>query len=156
MFKMFKKKEKSIHAFGTGIVRSLEDVPDEVFSAKMMGDGYALELTEGSIYAPIDGELVAVFPTGHAFGIKTKDGIEFLIHIGIDTVELEGKGFDIKVKQGDMVKQGDLLVEVDLDYLKSQNKNSISPIILLSGETINLLLKDQEVTKEDKDIFEVV
>lgn len=156
MFKKFKKKNQSIHAFGSGTVKSLSSVPDEVFAKKMMGDGYALELSEGSIYAPVSGELTAVFPTGHAFGIKTKAGIEVLIHIGIDTVELGGEGFDVKVKQGQKVNQGDLLVEVDLDYLRSQNKPTITPMILTSGESIKLLLEDQVVSKDNTNIFEII
>ena len=93
----FKRKKKitdeSYGAFGTGTVLSLEQVPDPVFAQKMMGDGYAIELTDGTIVAPSEGEVTVVFPTGHAYGIVREDGVEILVHLGIDTVQLEGKGF---------------------------------------------------------------
>ena len=106
MFDFLKKKEEDIqyNSFGKGMVKDLSEVPDPVFAEKMMGDGYALDLANGEIYAPMDGKLVSVFPTGHAFGIKNGD-IEVLLHIGIDTVALEGKGFDVKVKQDQKVKK---------------------------------------------------
>ena len=134
------------------MVKDLSEVPDPVFAEKMMGDGYALDLANGEIYAPMDGKLVSVFPTGHAFGIKNSD-IEVLLHIGIDTVALEGKGFDVKVKQDQKVKKGDLLAIVDLEYIKSQNKETISPMIFTSGEEIEVLKVGQEVDKDSTDIF---
>ena len=78
-----------------------------------------MDLTDGEIGAPFDGEVTAAFPTGHAFGLKRKDGLECLIHVGMDTVQLNGKGFDVKVKQGQMVKKGDALVVVDLDEVRA-------------------------------------
>lgn len=158
MFNFLKKKEepKTFHSFGAGLVVPLEDVPDPVFSEKMMGDGYAIELSDGKITAPISGELTAVFPTGHAFGIMTNDGIEILIHIGIDTIELNGKGFELKVKQEEKVKQGDVLVEIDIDYIKSKDKSLISPIVFTSGEKINILKQNEVVKNDTLDIFEFV
>ncbi|EFY08313.1 PTS glucose transporter subunit IIA [Erysipelothrix rhusiopathiae] len=145
MFERFKKKEEVMKPFGTGIARSLTAVPDQVFSQKMMGDGYALELTEGTITAPVSGEVTMIFPTGHAFGITTDAGLELLIHIGIDTVELKGEGFDAVVKQGDKVKQGDVLTHVDLEFIKAQGKSLISPFIFTSGQSIVLHKEDEMV-----------
>lgn len=96
----------------------LEDVKDEVFSKKMMGDGVAFELKEGVIYAPCNGKLEAVFETGHAFGLIMENGVNVLIHIGIDTVKNKGVGFQTLVTQGEYVKAGDALVTVDLKQLR--------------------------------------
>ena len=99
----FKKKAKNEEFLSPmkGIVRELSDVPDQVFSEKVMGDGFAIEPTSGKVAAPISAKVAAAFPTGHAFGLKASDGTEILIHIGIDTVQLNGEGFDVKVKAGD-------------------------------------------------------
>lgn len=97
-----------------GKIIALEEVPDKTFSQKLLGDGFAIDITDGKIIAPISGKLETVFPSGHAFGIKGANG-EVLLHIGIDTVSLNGEGFDVKVKQGDFVKQGDVLVNVDVE-----------------------------------------
>lgn len=78
----------------------VDQVEDETFASKILGDGFAVELTDGEVIAPFDGEVTAAFPTGHAYGLKREDGLECLIHIGLDTVELNGSGFDVKVKQG--------------------------------------------------------
>ena len=156
MFKFLKKKDgkDTFNAFAKGTVKKLDAVPDPVFAQKMMGDGYAIELKEGKIYAPVDGDVTLVFPTGHAFGITSDRGVEILIHIGIDTVELEGEGFNSKVKQGDRVKQGDLLTEIDLDFIKSKGKATITPMIFTSGNEINLLMENEEVDKNTENLFE--
>lgn len=101
----------------TGKIIPVDQVEDETFASKILGDGFAVELTDGEVIAPFDGEVTAAFPTGHAYGLKREDGLECLIHIGLDTVELNGSGFDVKVKQGDQVKQGQVLVKVDLDQV---------------------------------------
>lgn len=117
MFSLFGKKSKEgendIVSIAKGRMFPLEEVKDEVFSKKMMGEGAAFELGEDQVCAPASGELTALFPTGHAFGIRRKDGVELLVHIGIDTVELSGEGFTIQAKQGDKVKAGDPIVKVD-------------------------------------------
>ena len=96
----------------TGKIIPVDQVEDETFASKILGDGFAVELTDGEVIAPFDGEVTAAFPTGHAYGLKREDGLECLIHIGLDTVELNGSGFDVKVKQGDQVKQGQVLVKI--------------------------------------------
>lgn len=103
-----------------GTVISLSKVKDEVFASGALGNGVGILPEEGKIYAPVDGKAEAVFPTGHAIGIRDRNGLEFLIHIGINTVKLEGKGFKAHVKQGDQVKKGDLLVEFDIDLIEGE------------------------------------
>jgi glucose-specific phosphotransferase system IIA component len=113
-----------------------------------MGDGIAINPRSGKIYAPYSGEITVAFPTGHAYGMKTAGGKEVLIHIGMDTVELNGKGFKPAVKQGDKVRQGDLLTEIDLDYIRSQGKPVITPVIFTDGTAVELLKKGEVQAKE--------
>ncbi len=155
----FKKKANNEEFLSPmkGIVRELVDVPDQVFSEKVMGDGFAIEPTGGKVVAPISAKVAAAFPTGHVFGLKASDGTEILIHIGIDTVQLNGEGFDVKVKTGDDVKQGDTLAEIDLDVIKAAGKSVISPIIFTDGKTVEVRKKNREVSLLEKrivDIFE--
>ena len=97
-----KKKEEFVSPM-TGILLPIEQCPDPVFAGKIMGDGFAIELTGAEVTAPVSGTIATAFPTGHAYGINPEDGKEILIHIGMDTVALNGQGFDVKVKQGDTV-----------------------------------------------------
>lgn len=106
-----------------GCVVAIEEVNDEAFASKAMGDGVGIIPIDGKVYAPCDGTASVVFPTGHALGISV-NGVDVLIHIGIDTVELDGKGFETHVKQGDTVKQGDLLVSFDKDFIEAQGYDS--------------------------------
>lgn len=115
-----------------GKIIALEEVPDKTFSQKLLGDGFAIDITDGKIIAPISGKLETVFPSGHAFGIKGANG-EVLLHIGIDTVSLNGEGFDVKVKQGDFVKQGDVLVNVDLDKIHQLGKSTLTMVLFTEG-----------------------
>lgn len=131
MFWFSKKKKKvSILAPISGEIVPLENIPDEVFSSKMVGDGIGIRPTDGIIVAPMDGVIAQLFPTLHAILIQSKDGIEMLIHIGIDTVNLKGQGFESFVSKGDNVHLGDKLLKVDLDYINSKAKSLISPIII--------------------------
>ena len=132
----------------SGRVMPVTETSDQVFSSKAMGDGIAIDPAEGKIYAPYSGEITVAFPTGHAYGIKAANGKEVLIHIGMDTVELEGKGFTAHVKQGDIVKQGDLLTDVDLDYIRSQGKPVITPVIFTDGSAVELLKAGEATAKE--------
>ncbi|WP_425380708.1 PTS sugar transporter subunit IIA [Spiroplasma endosymbiont of Stenodema calcarata] len=143
---LFSKKTKELEIIAPvdGEIIALDQVEDEVFSQKMLGDGIAIKPTAGNFVAPIAGKLVTVFPTGHAYGIKSIHGIEMLLHIGMDTVSLNGKGFNIKVKQDDNIKQGDLLCEVDLAVLKAEKVPSLdTPIVFtpetMSGKTITIV-----------------
>lgn len=111
----------------------LEEVNDEVFSRKMMGDGAAFELYEDQVCAPVSGELVAMFPTGHAFGIRRDDGVEILVHIGIDTVKLEGSGFNVVLQQGARVQAGQPVVRVDREYVKRQGYDLSTMLIVTNA-----------------------
>lgn len=131
------KPSISIIAPLTGRVIMLDKVPDQVFSEKMMGDGAAIEAEENTAVAPVSGKLVVLFPGGHAFGIRTKEGIEVLVHIGLNTVELGGEGFIIHKKQDDMVMAGELIVTFDPVLCKKKQKSLISPVIITNMEKIS-------------------
>ncbi len=133
MFSLFKKKEKEevytntttanddeIVALANGVLIPIEKVNDPTFAEKMMGDGIAFDLDDGLVVSPCNGSLDVAFPTGHAFGITRNDGVEVLIHIGINTVNENGKGFTVLAKQGDKIKAGDPLVKVDLKALSGK------------------------------------
>jgi PTS system trehalose-specific IIC component len=137
-----------------GRVMPVSEVEDQVFASKAMGDGIAIDPAEGKIYAPFSGEITVAFPTGHAYGIKAANGKEVLIHIGMDTVELNGKGFTPHVKQGDIVRQGDLLTDVDLDYIRSQGKPVITPVIFTDGTPVEVL-KTGDVAACEKGIIKL-
>ncbi|MBE6129010.1 MAG: PTS trehalose transporter subunit IIBC [Erysipelotrichaceae bacterium] len=138
----------------SGTVMSVSEVDDQVFASKAMGDGIAIDPAEGKVYAPFSGEITVAFPTGHAYGLKAANGKEVLIHIGMDTVELDGKGFTPHVKQGDIVNQGDLLTDVDLDYIRSQGKPVVTPVIFTDGTAVELLKKGA-VSAKDTDIVKL-
>lgn len=138
-FKENKIKEEIILTPIEGEVVELDKVPDEVFSQKMLGDGFAVKIKGDKIYAPIEGEISVLFPTKHAIAITTNSGLEILIHVGIDTVELQGEGFISHVKQGDIVKKGDLLLSVDKDFIKNKGKSLITPVIVTNMEKVESL-----------------
>ena len=142
------EKNEDFAAVAYGTIMPVTEVEDQVFASKAMGDGIAIDPKNGKIYAPYSGEITVAFPTGHAYGMKTAGGKEVLIHIGMDTVELNGKGFKPAVKQGDKVRQGDLLTEIDLDYIRSQGKPVITPVIFTDGTAVELLKKGEVQAKE--------
>ncbi|KGX84482.1 glucose-specific PTS transporter subunit IIBC [Pontibacillus marinus] len=112
-----------------GTIMPITEVPDQVFSGKMMGDGFAIEPEDGKIVSPVNGKVLNVFPTKHAIGLVDEQGTEILIHFGIDTVKLNGEGFTAKIAEGDEVKQGQTLMEVDLDYVKENAPSVVTPIV---------------------------
>ena len=116
------EKEKSINLYKVvkGEILPLENVADDVFSSKMMGNGFAVKPENGKIFAPASGKIITVAATKHAIGMKTNDGIELLIHLGIDSVSLNGKGFNILVNEGDSVTPKTNIAQVDLGYLKKK------------------------------------
>ncbi|MGL4914094.1 MAG: glucose-specific PTS transporter subunit IIBC [Romboutsia sp.] len=117
-----------------GELMDISEVPDEVFSTKLMGDGFAIKSNDGEIYAPVSGTVGVIFPTKHAIIIESEAGREVLIHLGIETVKLEGKGFDVFVKVGQKVKAGDKLVKMDLDYISKNATSTISPVVFTNLE----------------------
>lgn len=129
---------------------SLEEVPDQVFSGKMMGDGLAIKPSEGIVRAPFDGEVVTDFPTKHALGLTNAGGLEVLVHIGLDTVNLKGEGFKLHVSTGDTFNKGDVLMEFDLDYIREHAKSAITPIIITGPANIEIAAANTgEVDNDD-------
>lgn len=133
-----------VHAPLTGEVTPLSEVPDQVFSEKMMGDGIAIKPSQGEVRAPFNGKVQMIFPTKHAIGLVSDSGLELLIHIGLDTVKLNGEGFTLHVEEGQEVKQGDLLINFDLDYIRNHAKSDITPIFVTQGNITNLDFKQGE------------
>ena len=116
----------------TGTVHPITEAPDEAFASKMMGDGFFIYPTKGEVLAPADGEVVFVFDTKHAIGMKSADGMEYLLHIGVDTVALGGQGFEVFVESGQQVKKGDKLMEFDIDYIR-ENAKSDACLVIFTG-----------------------
>lgn len=142
MFGFFKKKEVEIISPLQGEVIDISQVEDQVFSQKMLGDGVAIKPTSDLVVAPCDGKIMQVFPTNHAIGIQSKDGLEILIHIGLDTVELKGQGFTRMIEEGDKVKAGDPLVKLDLDFLAEHAKSVVTPVVITNGDAVEDLNKN--------------
>ncbi|MCI5952780.1 MAG: PTS transporter subunit IIBC [Anaerostipes sp.] len=143
-------KERKILAPVKGKVIPLEQVPDEVFAQKVLGDGVGIIPEEGKIYSPVDGKITTITDTLHAYGFETEDGIQMIVHFGLETVSLKGKGFTSKVKVGQKVKAGDLIAEVDLEYLKKQNVETITPVIVCSGiNTEDMIFEYGEIGAKD-------
>ena len=133
MFGLFKKEEFKIVVPVDGMLIPLHEVPDQMFSQKLMGDGFAV-IPEGNIIvAPLSGVAESVFPTGHAVGIKTKDGIECIVHIGLDTVELNGEGFKPLIKQGTKIKAGDPMIEIDRELISSKGYSVTTMVVFPLG-----------------------
>ncbi|GGP13868.1 PTS transporter subunit IIABC [Oceanobacillus neutriphilus] len=129
-----------IAAPATGKIIKIDEVPDQVFSTRAMGDGFAIELQDSLIYAPVSGEIVGVFPTKHAISIVDNFGNEVLVHIGLDTVNLEGEGFRLLVEEGDVINQNDLIAEINAEQIRNKGYSLITPIIF---------------TNLDKEMYEV-
>lgn len=129
-----KKKSEVIASPFTGEVIALEKVEDEAFASGVLGGGLAVIPSEGKVFAPVDGVIETFFPTGHAMGLLSADGVEILIHVGMDTVKLNGEGFCAKAKQGDQVKKGDLLLEFDIDKIKAAGYSTVSPVIVTNSD----------------------
>ncbi|KOS23684.1 PTS glucose transporter subunit IIA [Bacillus anthracis] len=129
-----KTNEETIVAPLTGAVKNIEEVPDPVFAGRMMGDGFAIDPTEGVVVSPVDGEIVHLFPTKHAIGIQSEGGTEILIHFGFDTVKLDGEGFEAHVSEGQAVKAGDKLISFDLELIREKAKSTITPIVITNTD----------------------
>lgn len=129
-----KTNEETIVAPLTGAVKNIEEVPDPVFAGRMMGEGVAIDPTEGLVVSPVDGEIVQLFHTKHAVGIKAKNGTEILIHVGLETVKMEGEGFEAHVSEGQAVKAGDKLISFDLGLIREKAKSTITPIVITNTD----------------------
>lgn len=132
MFNLFKKKDLTLKIVapckGTSV--SLKEVPDPTFAEEMIGKGAAIQPEDNIICSPVDGQVTMIFPTGHAIGLTSKDGVEVLVHIGLDTVNMKGEGFEVFVKEGAMVKTGDSLIKVDLEKIKAAGYDTIIPVVI--------------------------
>lgn len=142
---LFSKKVKEVKEIKLvmpieGEITELSNVPDPVFAEKMMGDGFAIIPANGKVFAPCDGVVGSLFPTGHAIGLVIEEGIEILMHFGLETVTLQGEGFTPMVKQGDTVKAGDLLIDVDLEAVAPKVPSTITPVIFtdIKGKTFDV------------------
>jgi len=151
MFNFIKKKNEELYSIANGEVISITKVNDKLFAKKLLGDGVAFLLSDGKIYSPCDAEVIMIAKTKHAIGLRTKNGSELLIHIGLDTVNLNGEGFSVFVKTGDKVKQGTKLVEVNLEFMNSKKIDLTTPIILTNGDkySLNILKSNQKVGLND-------
>lgn len=132
----FKGVTDEVHSVADGQVIKIEDVKDPVFSQKMMGDGFAVEPENGKIVSPVAGKVTSIFPTKHALGLVTDNGLEVLVHIGLDTVSLEGKPFDVKVTEGQTVAAGDLLVEANLDAIREAGRETSTVVVFTNADAI--------------------
>ena len=131
----------TLAADAKGTVVAMENIPDEVFAQGILGTCCGIEPTEGKVFAPVDGEITQAPDSGHALGIMGVGGVEVLIHVGVDTVEMKGDGFSPKVKEGDKVKKGDLLLEMDLDKIAAAGH----PAVVITVVTNTDDFKDVEV-----------
>ncbi len=153
MFGIFKNKQEGnnleflIPVDGTII--DLQQVEDPVFSQKMMGDGFAIIPQSNDFYAPISGEVISLFP--HAIGIRNDEGLEVLVHIGIDSVKLDGQGFNLHVKQGDKVHAGDLVISADINYLKDHIPSITTPVIFTNLNNHTFRVNKKEVKAKEND-----
>ncbi|WP_442597705.1 glucose-specific PTS transporter subunit IIBC [Neobacillus sp. D3-1R] len=151
-------KEEAFISPIAGEIKPITDVPDQVFSGKMMGDGFAIVPSEGMIVSPVNGKVINLFPTKHALGLLSDDGREILIHVGIDTVKLKGEGFETLVSENDRVEAGQPLLKVDLEYIKANAPSIITPIVFTNlgqGESIQIKKPGQVALKEEN-VIEIV
>ncbi|MEY8353489.1 glucose PTS transporter subunit IIA [Lachnospiraceae bacterium 54-53] len=149
-------KDTAIAAVADARVFPLEEVKDEVFSQKMMGDGVAFELKDDLVCAPVGGELTALFPTGHAFGIRRDDGVEVLVHIGIDTVKLAGKGFTAVAEQGKRIGAGEPVVKVDRDMIQSEGYDLATILIITNANGKDIRFGNMSDVKRGDNIGEII
>ncbi|MGY0395622.1 MULTISPECIES: PTS glucose transporter subunit IIA [unclassified Fusobacterium] len=150
LFDFFKKKNSEewfeIYSPLNGRVIDLSEVPDDAFAQKMVGDGCAIDPTSGAIYAPVNGD-IDIFETNHAVSFETPNGLEMIVHFGIDTVTLKGEGFN-RVATSDSVKVGDKLVEYDLDFIKDKVPSTKTPVIINNMDAVEKI----EVVAKGKDV----
>ncbi|WP_455683519.1 sucrose-specific PTS transporter subunit IIBC [Thomasclavelia sp.] len=142
-------KTMTINAPLTGRIAPINEAPDEIFAQKMMGDGIVVFPTDNILVAPVAGQITMIFPSKHAIGIKTNDGVEILIHIGLDTVKLEGKPFTLFVSEGQIVKQGDKLMEIDFKMIEEAGYSTATPMVITSKNKFEIInLGDNELNQE--------
>ena len=132
--KLFSKPVDALYAPVVGNAVPVSEVPDPTFAEGMLGNGIAIEPTEGKVCAPCDATVDTMFETGHAVSLSAANGAEILIHVGLDTVTLKGKHFPVHCKNGDQVKKGDLLIEFDMEAIKAEGFNIITPMLVCNSD----------------------
>lgn len=151
------KQDNQLYALGNGDIVGIEEVNDQVFSQKMMGDGFALVPTSNTVFSPVSGKVTSVFPTKHAIGFLMDNGLEVLLHMGIDTVELQGKPFSIKMSEGDTVLGGQEIGTIDLEMLKEAGKdNPLMVVFTNTADKLESLSLTKGTTTETTVIGQVV
>lgn len=158
MFNFLKKNKKEdnnvveVKSPFVGTCFNVDKIPDEVFASNMMGEGIGFSSKDGILYSPLDGEIIQVFPTKHAVVMKSAEGLEILLHIGIDTVGMKGEGFEAFVNSGDKVKAGDKLISFDLNLINEKAKSDLSPMVITNKEVV----EDIEFNYGDADTSSVI
>ena len=155
MFGFLKRKQREVYAPVDGQVVGLDQVDDEVFSQGLAGDGVAIKPVSDVFTAPISGRVSKIFATNHAYSIKSDKDLEVLVHIGLDTVNLKGNGFERLVNEGDEVKAGDGIIKVDLAYLGEHAKDTITPILISEESDVKMIEKKLKIVKSGDVIMEV-
>ena len=155
MFGFLSRKKREIYAPCDGQVVALESIDDEVFSQKLAGDGVAIIPMSDIFTAPIDGVITKIFSTNHAYSVKSAKDLEVMVHIGLDTVALQGEGFERLVNEGDSVKAGDPIIRVDLAYIKAHAKDSVTPIVISDESDVRQIDKRLKIVKSKDIIMEV-
>ena len=155
MFGFFKAKKLTIVSPVDGDVVRLEEVPDQVFSEKMAGDGIAITPRSNTFVAPVAGVVSKIFSTNHAYSIRATNGLEVLVHIGLDTVALKGEGFKRLVEEGTEVSIGQPIISADLEFIKEQGKETITPIVLNYEKTMNIETPHIRTIREGELLLEV-
>lgn len=151
-----RKKGTDLMAFASGTIIPLENVSDEMFSAGLMGPGIAIDSIDGKFYSPVNGKITMLFPTKHALGIKTSEGQELLLHIGVDTVSLKGEGFTAHVADGQEIEKGDLLLEADLDFIKKQGMATEAILCISEPKDVNVTFTLESTVNAKKDVLATI
>ena len=155
MFGFLKRKVREVKSPADGQIVALESVDDEVFSQKLVGDGVAVIPMSNMFKAPIDGVVNKIFSTNHAYSIKSPKDLEVMVHIGLETVALDGKGFTRIANEGDEVKAGDVIIEADLAYISEHAKDIITPVIIMEESDVKEIDKKLTIVKAGDMIMEV-
>ncbi len=155
MFGFLKRKVREVKAPADGQIVAIESVNDKVFSQKLVGDGVAIVPVSNVFTAPIDGTITKIFSTNHAYSIRSSKDLEVMVHIGLDTVDLNGAGFERLAKEGDEVKAGDEIIRVDLDALREHAKDIVTPIIISDESDVKSIEKNLNIVKSGDIIMEV-
>ena len=155
MFGLFKPKKQILVSPADGDIVKLEDVPDEVFSAKLVGEGIAIMPRSNTFVAPVAGVVSKIFSTNHAFSIRTSNNLEVMVHIGLDTVELDGEGFKALAKEGDKVSVGKPIIYADLAFIESKGKPIITPIVVNSEKEVTISSDKVKTIREGEELMEI-